>query len=357
MFTASLADPRAHGLVIYGPAGVGKTRLADQCLAIADEAGRRVARATATAGARNTPLGALAHLLPPDLGDERCDLVAVVAAVRPVLLADATNGPLVLFVDDLHAARPSVGGAHRAARRCRPRLPGRHRPNVRTSARRPGIALASRPRASHRSRRSRPGGGRHVAPPRAQRPCRGERRRARSGRPARATCSSSGSSCSARSTVAVSATSGECGASPARSSRRRGCTSSLPTGSAHSTRRPRRSRHPGDVGADRPRCRRGRGATRDARGARSIGPPRSTRRRAQATGVASRTRSTARSCARRMPALTRRRLLLDHADRIDAYGARRREDAIRVATARLEATGTADADAAAEGRSTGSVRA
>ena len=45
-----------------------------------------------------------------------------------------------------------------------------------------------------------------------------------------------------------------------------------------------------------------------------------------------------------MPALTRRRLLLEHADRIDGYGARRREDAIRVATARLEATGTADPD-------------
>ena len=44
----------------------------------------------------------------------------------------------------------------------------------------------------------------------------------------------------------------------------------------------------------------------------------------------------------RMPALKRRRLLLEHADRIDAYGARRREDPIRVATARLEATGSAD---------------
>ena len=44
----------------------------------------------------------------------------------------------------------------------------------------------------------------------------------------------------------------------------------------------------------------------------------------------------------RMPALTRRRLLLEHADRIEAYGARRREDAVRVATARLDASGSAD---------------
>ena len=46
----------------------------------------------------------------------------------------------------------------------------------------------------------------------------------------------------------------------------------------------------------------------------------------------------------RMPALTRRRLLLEHADHLDALGARRREDAIRSATARLEASGSADAD-------------
>ena len=60
-FLGSLADPRAHGFVIHGPAGVGKTRLADQCLALADREGRNVARATATEGARDTPLGALAH--------------------------------------------------------------------------------------------------------------------------------------------------------------------------------------------------------------------------------------------------------------------------------------------------------
>ena len=101
-FLASLADPRAHGFVIHGPAGVGKTRLADQCLALADHEGRNVSRATATEGARETPLGALAHLLPAGIADDRVDLVAVVAAVRPVVLDLANDGPLVLFVDDLH---------------------------------------------------------------------------------------------------------------------------------------------------------------------------------------------------------------------------------------------------------------
>ena len=107
LFTSTLADERAHGFVIHGAAGVGKTRLADQCLALADEAGRNVARATATEGSRAAPLGALAHLLPPGIADERCDLVAVMAEVQPVLLRQATNGPLVLFVDDLHLLDPT----------------------------------------------------------------------------------------------------------------------------------------------------------------------------------------------------------------------------------------------------------
>jgi ATP/maltotriose-dependent transcriptional regulator MalT len=98
LFSSTLADPRAHGLVIHGPAGVGKTRLADQCLALADRAGRNVARATATEGSSTVPLGALAHLLPAGLADER-DLVAVMAEVRAVLRDQ--QGALVLFVDDL----------------------------------------------------------------------------------------------------------------------------------------------------------------------------------------------------------------------------------------------------------------
>ena len=102
LFGETLDDPRAHGFVIHGTAGVGKTRLADQCLAIADGRGRNVARATATDGLSSIPLGALAHLLPPGIGDARADLVSVMAAVRPVLLEDGQQGRLVLFIDDLH---------------------------------------------------------------------------------------------------------------------------------------------------------------------------------------------------------------------------------------------------------------
>jgi DNA-binding CsgD family transcriptional regulator len=100
LFAATLEEPRAHGFVIHGPAGVGKTRLADQCLAVADAGGRYVARATATEGLAGIPLGALAHLLPPGIGDERVDLVKVVSAVRPVLVEQGRQGRLVLFIDD-----------------------------------------------------------------------------------------------------------------------------------------------------------------------------------------------------------------------------------------------------------------
>jgi DNA-binding NarL/FixJ family response regulator/tetratricopeptide (TPR) repeat protein len=101
LFAATLDDPRAHGFVIHGVPGVGKTRLADHCLAVADARGRNVARATATERLGSVPLGALAHLMPPGIGDERVDLVKVMAEVRPVLVAQGEPGRLVLFVDDL----------------------------------------------------------------------------------------------------------------------------------------------------------------------------------------------------------------------------------------------------------------
>ena len=102
LFSATLADPHAHGFVIHGPAGVGKTRLADQCLDAAGVRGRAVARATATEGSRNVPLGVLAPLLPAGLASQRSDLVAIVSEVRDVLRPQAQGGPLVLFVDDAH---------------------------------------------------------------------------------------------------------------------------------------------------------------------------------------------------------------------------------------------------------------
>ena len=58
----------------------------------------------------------------------------------------------------------------------------------------------------------------------------------------------------------------------------------------------------------------------------------------------------------RMPALTRRRLLLEHADRIDACGARRREDPVRVATARSGGIRLGRSRPARTGRPAGPLR-
>ena len=102
LFEHTLDDPRAHGFVVFGSAGVGKTRLGDECLSVAHRRGRAVARASAGEGTQPTPLGALAHLLPPGLADVRCDLVAVLDAVASELRSHGDREPLVLFVDDLH---------------------------------------------------------------------------------------------------------------------------------------------------------------------------------------------------------------------------------------------------------------
>jgi hypothetical protein len=63
--TAAMAEEHANGLVITGPPGVGRTRLAREALEIAAAQGRRTRWAKGSKAAALVPLGALAHLLPP----------------------------------------------------------------------------------------------------------------------------------------------------------------------------------------------------------------------------------------------------------------------------------------------------
>jgi DNA-binding CsgD family transcriptional regulator len=87
----------AGGVVIAGPAGVGKTRLAVEGAELAAAQGCEVAWARATRSARAIPLGAFGALLPSD-GDG----VELLTRARQALADRAAGRRLVLCVDDGH---------------------------------------------------------------------------------------------------------------------------------------------------------------------------------------------------------------------------------------------------------------
>ncbi|MFE9608637.1 LuxR C-terminal-related transcriptional regulator [Streptomyces sp. NPDC006012] len=94
-----LADPARAGVLITGPMGVGKTRLARELLAGLSAAGP-VLVVAATESTAGIPFGAFAHLLPvalPPTGG-RPNLLRILA---DALLAEAGDGR-TLFVDDAH---------------------------------------------------------------------------------------------------------------------------------------------------------------------------------------------------------------------------------------------------------------
>lgn len=91
------------GFVLTGPAGVGKTRLGEELLALSGARPR--ARAVGHTATQSIPLGAFAHLLPPEmardigLGDD--DRVALFHQARVALGDLAAGERLLLLVDDI----------------------------------------------------------------------------------------------------------------------------------------------------------------------------------------------------------------------------------------------------------------
>jgi len=98
------ADPGVGGCLITGPAGVGKTRLAEETLRQAADSGRPTGRALGHPATRAIPLGALAHLLPGDIGEVGLGAdgrAALFHAARAALAATAGDERLLLVVDDV----------------------------------------------------------------------------------------------------------------------------------------------------------------------------------------------------------------------------------------------------------------
>jgi DNA-binding CsgD family transcriptional regulator len=98
---ALLASGPLHGALLAGPAGVGKTRLATEAVRLAEEAGMATAVCRATRAASTIALGAFAPFLPvADTFAERG--VDALARARAAVLAVAHGRRLTLVVDDAH---------------------------------------------------------------------------------------------------------------------------------------------------------------------------------------------------------------------------------------------------------------
>lgn len=107
-----VTEDGARGVVLSGPAGVGKTRLADEALHLAAAAGRVTAWAVANRALAEIPFGAFAHLLPDGHGITSSPL-EVLRRTHGELRRRSPDRPLVLGVDDAHLLDDaSAGLAH-----------------------------------------------------------------------------------------------------------------------------------------------------------------------------------------------------------------------------------------------------
>lgn len=95
------------GVVLAGPAGVGKTRLATECLEVAASQGFVPLRVPATQGAAALPFGAYASLL-PDLGPA-IDRPQVLRQIAHAIVGRGEGRPVAVFVDDAHLLDQASG--------------------------------------------------------------------------------------------------------------------------------------------------------------------------------------------------------------------------------------------------------
>ena len=96
LIDAALTDRHSSGIVVCGPAGVGKTRVVREALSAAEAGGYAVRRIVGSASARAIPLGALATWANQDSSPG----LSLVRGVIESLTATAAGRPVVLSVDD-----------------------------------------------------------------------------------------------------------------------------------------------------------------------------------------------------------------------------------------------------------------
>src|SRR6476646_7816271 len=92
----------ADGIVLFGPPGVGKTRLADEMRRQLERAGRVTRRAVASRTAATAPFGAVAHLLPSDIVSRAAVDDPAATFQRAAEVFAALGSSPVLVVDDVH---------------------------------------------------------------------------------------------------------------------------------------------------------------------------------------------------------------------------------------------------------------
>lgn len=98
---AALVGPDGvRSVVISGPPGIGRTRLAREAVAMADAEGHPTRWAAGTAAAAAVPLGAMVHLVPAPDGTGPPD--AFVQLQRAIAALTGHGRPLVVGVDDAH---------------------------------------------------------------------------------------------------------------------------------------------------------------------------------------------------------------------------------------------------------------